>query len=246
MEADVINEEATYHVRSRRWATSDILALELAPSTSRLSYRPGQYVLICDAGRRVPERSYSIANAPSPRGTLWVLVARVPGGETSGWLIEQARPGTRVLVSGPYGTFVRSGERPGPELHLAAGSGLAPVLALLEAGLGSARPRTLIVSARTEAGVPLRDRLERWQRSDPAFTFLRTLTREPAPGLSGRVPAILPGLFPDLSGHTVYIAGGDAFVEACRQSALRLGAERSRVLAEEFFFEPHRWEAVAR
>ena len=50
------------------------------------------------------------------------------------------RPGDRVLLSGPYGSFTAAPGEPGPVLFLAGGSGLAPVRALAEANtLGTAR-----------------------------------------------------------------------------------------------------------
>ena len=243
-----VAEEAPFEVRSRTMATPHILALELVPGGPRIDFRPGQYVLLCDAQHRMPERSYSIANAPRADGSLRLLITRVPAGEISGWAHDELRTGRGVLISGPYGTFVRSAGAAAPELHLAAGSGLAPILALLEEGLRHAAPAhstTLLFSARIEADVLMRDLLDRWQREHPNFTFLRTLTREIAPGLSGRIPTVLPMLFTDLSRHSVFIAGSDGFVESCRQAVLALGANRSRVLAEEFFFEPHHWRVLS-
>ena len=48
----------------------------------------------------------------------------------STWLYRGLRIGDRVLVSGPYGTFVADPGADGPVLCLAAGSGLAPIRAL--------------------------------------------------------------------------------------------------------------------
>ncbi|MGH3226742.1 MAG: hypothetical protein ACRDPY_50040, partial [Streptosporangiaceae bacterium] len=66
-----------------------------------------------------------------------LLVTRVPGGQLSSWVHDVLRPGGRVLLSGPYGSFVATPGEPGPVLLLAGGSGLAPVRALAEAALPS-------------------------------------------------------------------------------------------------------------
>jgi benzoate/toluate 1,2-dioxygenase reductase subunit len=58
------------------------------------------------------------------------LIRNVPGGMMSQWLTQQARPGDRLTLSGPMGSFyLRHGER--PLLMLAGGTGLAPLLSML-------------------------------------------------------------------------------------------------------------------
>ncbi len=63
----------------------------------------------------------------------------------SQWLTRQARPGDRLILSGPMGSFyLRHGER--PLLMLAGGTGLAPLLSMLETlqAQNSSRPVTLL------------------------------------------------------------------------------------------------------
>jgi hypothetical protein len=55
-----------------------------------LRYAPGQYVVLEDREHRIPQRAYSIANAPRPDGLLSLLVTRVHDGQTS-TKIETAR-----------------------------------------------------------------------------------------------------------------------------------------------------------
>ena len=137
------------------------------------------------------------------------------------------RPGDRVLLSGPYGSFTAAPVEPGPVLYLAGGSGLAPVRALAEATL---RHRTgtsvvLFFSARTQRDLIDDERFRSWQRRHPGrFRYLRTLTRADGPPPAGRIPAILGDWFPDLSGWRVYIAGAPGFVTACAAAARARGA----------------------
>jgi CDP-4-dehydro-6-deoxyglucose reductase len=238
-------EDLEFRVVARHRRTPVVLELELAPVGAPLEYRAGQYVLLGDVGSDVPVRSYSIANAPRPSGHLTFLVTKVPGGETSGWL-RGLRVGDRALVSGPYGTFVAAGAAR-PVLGLAGGSGLAPIRALAEESAlsGPVRPFTVVFSARTEADVMDADLFHRWGRRDPGLWFLRTLTRSGGAQPLGRVPALLPTLFRDLSAHEVYIAGAPGFVSACASAARALGAAPARVHTEEFFAEPRPWTAPA-
>ena len=58
----------------------------------------------------------------------------------STWLYRGLRIGDRVLVSGPYGTFVADPGADGSVLCLAAGSGLAPIRALAGVAATDDRP----------------------------------------------------------------------------------------------------------
>ena len=192
-----------------------------------LEYLPGEYVLLEDRERTVPPRSFSIANAPRPDGLISLLATRVADGENSAWIHERLRVGQEVSVSGPYGTFVEDPAATDPALFLAAGSGLAPIRALLEAArrAAPARSLTLIFSARSEADVIDRELFEQWQSQHPSFRFIRTLTRGAGPPPYGRIPALLPTL-QNSRDHDVFIAGAPAFVLACAAAADALGARR--------------------
>lgn len=226
--------------------TPAIVELLLRPVGDPVEFLPGQYVLLGDADYRVPVRSYSIANAPRPSGEVTLLVTEVAGGETSGWVHHRLRPGDRALVSGPYGTFVADPGSQAPALYLAGGSGLAPVRSLAEAAVATGRPAqaTLFFSARTEDDVMDAELFAAWERASPGFRFLRTLTRAQGPPPRGRIPTLLPRLFPDLSRYDVFVAGPPGFVDDCAEAARACGARPGHVLTEPFFEEPRPWRGT--
>lgn len=232
--------EEPYEVTGIERRTATIAELWLRPRGAVLEYLPGEYVLLEDRGRTVPPRSFSIANAPRPDGLISLLVTRVRDGETSTWAHERLGVGDEVSVSGPYGTFVDDPTSTRPALFLAAGSGLAPIRALIEAGVTADRrlSLTLIFSARSEADVIDRDTFAAWESEHASFRFIRTLTRDAGPPPRGRVPALLPQLYADLSDHDVFIAGAPGFVLACAAAADGLDARRECVHTEVFFVEP--------
>jgi CDP-4-dehydro-6-deoxyglucose reductase, E3 len=164
-----------YEVIEIERRTATILELGLAPVGDALQYLPGEYVLLEDRAGKVPPRSYSIANAPRRDGWLSLLVTHVPGGVSSRWVHERLHVGDQVSVSGPYGRFVDDPAATAPALFLAAGSGLAPVRALLEAALAAGRRRSLslIFSARTEAEVIDRERFIDWDAHHRGFRYQR-------------------------------------------------------------------------
>jgi len=235
--------EAPYRVSSIERRTPTIVELRLRPVTGTLPFLPGEYVLLEDREAAVPPRSYSIANAPRPDGLISLLITRVPGGRTSTWIHDRLSIDDELSVDGPYGTFVDDPACSAPCLFLAAGSGLAPMRALLEAALLAGRRRsvTLMFSARTEADVIDADRFVGWQQRHPRFRFIRTLTRGAGPPPTGRLPALLLSLGQDLGEHDVFIAGAPGFVAACAAAAETLGAAPHRVHTEPFFVERQQW-----
>jgi CDP-4-dehydro-6-deoxyglucose reductase len=121
---------------------------------------------------------------------------------------------------------------------LAAGTGLAPILALAEAALrrGFKKPVAMVFSARTRADVYSQGMMAWWRTKHRNFDYKVTLTREQAEGyLAGRIDVVLPQLFPDLSKHTIFAAGSPEFVETCVATVKKLGAQDALIHTEGFF-----------
>lgn len=235
--------ECPYCVVEIALRTPTIAELWLRPLGPPLRYRPGEYVLLEDPGHRLAPRSYSVANAPRADGLISLLVTRIAGGQVSTWAHERLAPGDTVAISGPFGTFVDDLERGAPAVYLAAGSGLAPIRALIEAALPAGRRRslTLVFSARTEADVLDRERFAAWEARYGQFRYVRTLTRERGEPPLGRIPALLASLCPDLAASEVFVAGAPGFVRACAAAAEARGVPRERIRTEVFFGEPEPW-----
>ncbi len=234
-------ENQLYVVVDRIARTPRIVELRLRPIGPPMRYWPGQYVMLGDPDQGVPPRCYSLANAPRPDGEIVLQITRMEPGRTSAWAHDQLKPGAMVRVAGPYGTFIGDPSVETPVLCLAAGSGLAPILSLTEAALrrGFRAKVTLLVSARTRADLYDEGMMAWWQARNRQFDYRATLTREkPGPEspelLSGRIPEILPGLFADLSQHSVFIAGSPGFVEDCVAAVKALGAREDRIHCERY------------
>jgi CDP-4-dehydro-6-deoxyglucose reductase, E3 len=237
--------DGRHQVIAIRRRTATIRELWLRPLGRRLDYLPGEYVLLQDRDGQIPQRSYSIANAPRRSGTISLLVTRVPGGETSTWLHDRLRLGDEVDVSGPYGTFIDDPAATAGAVYMAAGSGLAPIRALVEAALVTARRRSLMLvfSARSEREVIAAPVFRRWDSRHPQFRFISTLTQARASSRGDRrIPAVLSRLVGDLTNQHVFIAGADAFVTACAAASEALGARSAHVHTEAFFLERGRNE----
>lgn len=248
--APLPEEDVEFVLAARRWCTPVVAELTLEVAEQAIDHAAGQYVLLQDVARRMPPRSYSVANARRADGRLTFLVTAVEEGPTSTWLAKGASVGERLLVSGPYGAFVADPGHDGPTLYLAGGSGLAPAAALVEAAVergetgASAQAHTLVFSARTTEDLIDDERWQRLAQEQAGFDYVRTLTRvarDDAEPPLGRVPEVLPSILPDLSGHAVYVSGAPGFVDACTRVAQELGVAAGRLRTEEFYAEPAPW-----
>ena len=188
------------------------------------------------------ERSYSIASPPE-EAALELTVDRLDDGEVSPFLTGQLQTGDTIQLRGPIGGyFVWSAfERPSPLLLVAGGSGVVPLMCMLRHRKlsGSAVPTALLYSSRTREDVIYHGELTALARSDPAFTLRITLTRDSAPGWSGRVGRIdLPAvqaLLETLGGAAdTFVCGPDGFVEAASALLLQAGQPRDAIRTERF------------
>lgn len=228
-----------------RPVTPSVREVALAvPASARFRYRAGMHVEFAVPGVE-PARTYSMLDAPGagggpPGGVLRFLVVRQPGQGASAWIHDRLRPGGVLAVRGPFGTFALPGGFDGPALGLAGGTGLAPVLAVLEEALagGFDRPAMLVLSVRDRDEVLCMDSLARLAAAHPNFAYKITLTREaPPPGtryLAGRVPDILHRIHGGLETHAVLIAGSPGFADACAARARGAGAAAERIVVDSF------------
>ncbi|MCG8426705.1 MAG: FAD-binding oxidoreductase, partial [Chromatiales bacterium] len=230
-------ENVPFVVVERLERTPRIVELRLRPLGKVLRYWPGQYVIVGSEQDGATPRAYSIANSPRADGEISLQIAHVEDGQTSSWIHAKVQVGDTIRLSGPYGTFIGDPSAETPVLCLAAGTGLAPIMALAEAALsrGFKFPVTLLFSARTSNDAYDAGRLTLWQAKYRNFKFLKTLTREEGAELQGRIPDILPERFSDLSEYSVFVAGSPEFVDACVEVVKKLGAKEHLIHTEGFF-----------
>lgn len=97
-----------------------------------LRHRPGQYLTFALAvpGQGEVRRNYSISSAPAD-DHYRISVKREPHGAASGWLHEEAKPGTVLKVAPPAGEFFLPEKVERPVVLLSGGVGLTPMVSML-------------------------------------------------------------------------------------------------------------------
>lgn len=192
-----------------------------------LGFLPGQYVELTIPGTS-NKRHYSIANVPDSDGTcreIELHVKRHAGGLASEkWAFGSMHIGEQVELSGPLGDFhCHDPEAEGGVIMVAGGTGLAPILSILQTLLSAQPDREihLYQSARTERELYDRDLLEQLEHTYPNLSVRPCLTRQDWAGRRGYASDILVEEFGTLRGWSGYLCGPPALVEAGRRAFKR-------------------------
>ncbi len=151
-----------------------------ADLTEVFRFRPGQSLTL----RRViagqeQRRSYSICS-PAGRPPR-IGVREVPGGAVSGWLVREVRPGDRVEVQPPAGSFTTDLAGPARHALIAAGSGITPILSITASALRQPGTEAALLYGNRRAGsVMFADEVADLKDAYPArLQLAHVLSREP-------------------------------------------------------------------
>jgi predicted ferric reductase len=210
----------------------------------RLPIRAGQFMhwRFLTPGLWAAAHPWSISAAPD--GQRLRLTVRDLGDHSR--LLAKVRPGTRVLIEGPYGAFTTARRTRRRVLLIAAGIGITPVRALAEELAASPLTRpgdvTVIYRGRDEASLVFREELEQIARN--ASMRMGVLVGPSVPGswlppeLARRNPRgdarVLEQLVPRLAEHDVYICGPPAWMRLVRDGLVASGVPGSQIHDERF------------
>jgi len=145
--------------------------------------------------------------------------------------VARLRPGTRVAIEGPYGTFTHHARSTDRVALIGAGVGITPLRALLE-DLPESVAVTVVVRASTPEDIVHRDEVAALV-AQRGGEFHEVIGSRHHVSLDARA---LRKLVPDIARRDVYVCGPDAFSRKVMASARRLGVRRDRLHHEAFAF----------
>jgi len=179
-------------------------------------FQAGQYARIAVPDHPGQWRSYSMASLPD-EGVLRFHIRAVPGGAFSSWLFERARVGDRLQLGSAQGEFTLRRDVQRPMLLVAAGTGLAPIEAILRERLTLpwSTPIVLYFGTRRLEDLYHLDYLQGLAKEHPNLR-LEICCSDPRFTAAEGARRLLPSVAESgpWSEHEVYLCGSPAMVEA--------------------------------
>ncbi|WP_399880144.1 pyridoxamine 5'-phosphate oxidase family protein [Streptomyces sp. BBFR51] len=223
-------------IRQETPSTRTLVLEDAAGEPGPFDFHPGQFfTLATDIEGHPVRRAYSASSVPgTPR--LELTVKHVKGGRFSTHVHRGLRPGDRLAVRGPSGTFHTQAQHPDELVLVAAGSGITPMMSMIRTHLsGSAAGRIrLLYSSRSAEDLIFGDELTRMELDHPdrlAVTHVLTCRdgRLDAEGVLRWVTG-LP--LSDTAHH--FVCGPEALMDTVRDVLQRLGVPDERMHQERF------------
>ncbi len=234
--------------------TESAIVLRLAiPDALRelFTWQPGQHLtfrrrLTNEAGEAEEiRRSYSICSAPSEKDPS-VLIKRIPGGRFSE-PAQALQAGDVLEVMPPSGHFVLHPKEGRHYVGLAAGSGITPIMGMLQAVLEqttSSHFSLIYGNATTDSILFLEKLADLKDRYPQRLSILHTISREPVdiPVLSGRIDGEkIRRLYQTEFAHTqpegYYLCGPGSMIDDLSAALQALGVPEARIHHEQFLSE---------
>ena len=233
-----------------RRETADCVSVCLTPrpeDAARFVFKAGQYLTLRShlEGAEV-RRSYSICSSPSS-SELRVAIKRGPDGRFSTWANTDLSAGAVLESMPPAGRFTHlpSAQSALHHVGFAAGSGITPVLGILETVLEQ-EPQstfTLFYVNRDAQSVIFKERLHDLKdRFLGRFRLFHLLTREPLDLelFHGRLDRarcariLQSGLLPAAEIGAAWLCGPEDMILGCKEALLAAGVPEDRVRVELF------------
>jgi Na+-transporting NADH:ubiquinone oxidoreductase subunit F len=228
-------EDLTYDIKLMRLRLAD---------AEEIHFTPGQYVQLQSkpyAGvKSSVSRAYSIASPSSETKSVDLMIRLVPDGICTTWVHGHLEKGESVTFTGPMGDF-RLHEGEGEIVMVAGGSGMAPMVSLLDELVRSKSNRkiTYFFGAVTKRDLFYMNEMDIFMKENPNFKFVLALS-QPAPedtwkGETGLITVPLENYLKTIEPSRAqgYMCGSPGMIKACMGVFNRNGVSNDRI-----FFDP--------
>lgn len=205
----------------------DILKLTLrTPPNNRLLFLPGQFINLIHGSVK---RSYSIANAERNNGTFDLIIKKVSGGVMSDILFDRTKENDLFRIEGPNGTF---GWRPKDKkniVFLATGTGIAPVISIIDGNDLEEYNVTVIWGNRYE------NEFFELPKSFESVELFKVLSRDTAFGFKkGYVQEVLMSMNIEFNDTLIYACGSDAMIKSSHNLLISKGLDQGDFYSDSF------------
>lgn len=213
-------------------------ALEEGDSIPHLA---GQFI---NLSVKIPEpraqviRCFSFATQSTVVDRVDIIVRRNPKGTMTPYLFEQAKPGDRMTIIGPFGNFfLREGDS--PCVWIAGGSGLSPLLGMLHDMIDQKvrRPVHLFFGAVLPKDLYYVELLNDIAAHNPWFRFTPALSGDERSDVCqdyGLITDVVSRHVGDASQSEGYLCGSPGMIGACLKILTEKGMKRDRIYYDRF------------
>lgn len=223
--------------------TMDLTLLTIRPRRE-FQFLPGQSVSMEIPQRPRHWRYFSPANAPRRDGSIDLHVQQIDGGQVSPAVVRSLKVGDAVKLGAPVGErLTRRTNDVRDVLMVAGGTGLAPLLAVLEQIDNEwARSRTaprvhLLHGVRMPWHLYDRPQLREMAQKRPWFDYTEVVSDDASyPGTRGKVGMIAARQ--DLYGRTAMVCGGPQMVAHTLERLAGAGMDPEHIKYEHFYYAP--------
>ena len=234
-----VSRVVTARVGGLDWVSRSVMRLDIELSEPvEFPFDAGQYVRLRAPGTG-SWRSYSMASTEKDLPRMRFLVRYMAGGVMSEWLRTACGVGCEIEIEGPLGSFGIAATG-GPQLMIAGGAGLAPILAMLDslrAGPGPKPPVLLCFGCNTGNDLFYDDELELRAFWMPSLTTRLAVMEDP-PADSSVVIGTAVSLIEDADlqpdNLTAFLCGPPAMVEAASARLIAGGVAPEHIRSEQF------------
>jgi ferredoxin-NADP reductase len=193
----------------------------------------GQFLIwrFLDGKRWWQAHPFSISAVPDGR-QLRITVKNI-GDFSRG--VHSLKPGTPVLVEGPFGKFIQRPANP-KVLLIAGGIGITPIRPLAEEMAADGFDVQLLYRAHDQGDIVFRreiDQLAAHHGVRIAYLLTQAGSR-PAPRASWFEPKALQRLVPDIAERVAYVCGPPGMMDVVIRSLRTLGVPSDQIRTEDF------------
>jgi predicted ferric reductase len=201
------------------------------PGLRRLRVAGGQFFNVRAMSRGLwwQAHPFSVSAAPTSAGLRFTIKEL---GEDSASLLR-VRPGTRVVLEGPFGVFTAERAHGAPVVLIAGGVGISPIRAVLE-DCGPHQSPVVIVRVRHESELAHRLELERLVTARNGTLHVLTGPRQWFTRNDPFAPETLRAWIPDLASRHVFMCGPASLESAVMTGMRKAGVPTDHIHHERF------------
>jgi ferredoxin-NADP reductase len=237
--------KVTLTLREKKELAEGTMAFCFGIDGQPLVFKPGQCIRITlldplYKDKQGNARDFSIASSP---GEPFLMIATCMTGSAFKRSLADLPLGSNVQVNGPYGDFFLDVDGMRPAVFLAGGIGITPFRSMIKHTIEqhSQQRLTLVYCNRTSGDAAFLDELQNWEKENPNFRLIATMTQRRNPGKTwtGRRGYVdvqfVKDRLSDQAQSVHYVAGPPRFVSAVADVFATAGVNEGDIRTDEFF-----------